>query len=321
MVTLRADAWDPSYGRGFEALEAASETAIDTGVETGWQRPLPGVADPSMPTSLVDGTMRIEMRLVASEGLLRAPGLIGSIAAGSCDVGPTSGFGRIEVRRLAVTGGDLRVPAFSLQVGGSQLSFEPISTSGSDDMVVMNALRSAMVDLEVDIATELAADASRLVIVDGPLRFTTPTEAPIVGLVKRAVRRYLPDQEEALLPRLAPGERTPLFAVGDPQAGSHRFSWYSRLTMPRPGQHELSGLVRCEVAVALGVDQARRLADLVSGNLPRLGGRPDDPRTPQNLLPIAGLENKIRHHLGDRLLVSRACNAWITRSALQGASS
>ncbi|MFP5224257.1 MAG: hypothetical protein ACLGH3_01670 [Actinomycetota bacterium] len=320
MVKLRADAWDPSYGRGFEALEEASETAVDTSVETGWDQPLPGSADPSMLTSLVDGTMRLEMRLVASEGLLRAPGLIGSVAAGSCEVGPRSGFGAIEVRRLAITGADLRVPGFDLEVGGSILSFEPVSTPGNDDLAVMNALRDAMTDLEVSVATTLASDPDRLVIVDGPLRFTTPTQAPIVGLIKRAVRRYLPDAEEALLPRLDPGQRTPLFALGDPQAGSHRYSWYSRIGIPRIGQHELSGLVRCEVAAALGLPEARRLADLVAGNLPRLGGRPDDPRTPQNLLPVSGLERKLRHHLGDRALVARACSRWITQIARQEAT-
>jgi hypothetical protein len=53
--------------------------------------------------------------------------------------------------------------------------------------------------------------------------------------------------------------------------------------------------------------QAIRLADRVSASLPRFASdRHKDPRAPQNLYPIGGLERELRHRLGDREMAIRA---------------
>jgi hypothetical protein len=53
-------------------------------------------------------------------------------------------------------------------------------------------------------------------------------------------------------------------------------------------------------------DVAVELADASAGILPRFASLPHwDPRAPQNLVPIAGLEKRLRHLLGDRVLVNR----------------
>jgi hypothetical protein len=54
----------------------------------------------------------------------------------------------------------------------------------------------------------------------------------------------------------------------------------------------------------------RSLADLSAALLPRFAssaGR--DPRAPQNLYPIGGLENALRHKMGDTLVIRRAIEA------------
>jgi hypothetical protein len=48
------------------------------------------------------------------------------------------------------------------------------------------------------------------------------------------------------------------------------------------------------------------MADLASATLPRFASMGHkDPRAPQNLVPIGGLEHRLRHLLGDRDLLYR----------------
>jgi hypothetical protein len=52
---------------------------------------------------------------------------------------------------------------------------------------------------------------------------------------------------------------------------------------------------------------AARIASRVSATLPRYASaRHKDPRAPQNLYPIGGLERDLRHRLGDKERAMRA---------------
>jgi hypothetical protein len=69
----------------------------------------------------------------------------------------------------------------------------------------------------------------------------------------------------------------------------------------------LAGVVRLETSGALDLAQVVALADVSARYLPRFASDPaHDPRAPQNLYPIGGLEARLRHLLGDPLLVRRA---------------
>jgi hypothetical protein len=49
------------------------------------------------------------------------------------------------------------------------------------------------------------------------------------------------------------------------------------------------------------------MADITAATLPRYASHEHrDTRAPQNLYPIAGLEQQLRHRLGDRELMVRA---------------
>jgi hypothetical protein len=61
----------------------------------------------------------------------------------------------------------------------------------------------------------------------------------------------------------------------------------------------------------VGLPASLQLADRVSAFLPDYAGRPADPRTPQNLAPVAGLESWLRHRMGDRAMIRRALVAWL----------
>jgi hypothetical protein len=57
----------------------------------------------------------------------------------------------------------------------------------------------------------------------------------------------------------------------------------------------------------MGVSDAARLAHVVTASLPRYASaRHKDPRAPQNLYPIGGLERELRRRLGDSDLAVRA---------------
>jgi uncharacterized protein len=69
----------------------------------------------------------------------------------------------------------------------------------------------------------------------------------------------------------------------------------------------LSGVVRCELPAAGSVAAAVARADVVSACLPRFASQAHkEPRAPQNLVPIAGLEHRLRHLLGDPIVLERA---------------
>jgi hypothetical protein len=146
-----------------------------------------------------------------------------------------------------------------------------------------------------------------LILADGNLTFLGGSSS-VVGVIKTIQRMYLSPQRAAVLERLSPGERTPLFRI---QGGSKRESYdvltcYLRLAAPRAIEHAFAGLVRLEVKASLGAQTAVALLDQAAVKVFALASHaPKDPRAPQNLLPISGLERQLRRKLGDPQLIRR----------------
>jgi len=62
--------------------------------------------------------------------------------------------------------------------------------------------------------------------------------------------------------------------------------------------------------------EAGRLANLTAFHLPAFASKPEhDPRAPQNLLPVGGLERRLRHEMGDALFIRRAIEDHLMREA------
>jgi len=71
-----------------------------------------------------------------------------------------------------------------------------------------------------------------------------------------------------------------------------------------------SGVVRLECSADLPLPEVTRLGDLTARLLPPLASVPHkDPRAPQNLVPIGGLERQLRRRLGDQHVLYRALRA------------
>jgi hypothetical protein len=173
--------------------------------------------------------------------------------------------------------------------------------SGSPDALSLG-LQAAMGELEHHVSTDVADDC--LLVVDGPLR-ERRTMSHAVGYVKTHHVAYLPAIVRDVVVTLGPGQRTPVFLIGD---SFRRWSWYVRL--PGDLSHGWAGVVRCEASPDRTVDDVGHLADCCALALPRFASEPHkDARAPQNLYPIAGLERELRRRLGDARLLYRALRA------------
>ena len=315
VLALRADPWTPDHGMGFEARLDETPASADPTVETeDWTRPFSPGEHPQTPVCFVDGVRRIEMRVLADEAGVRAPGLFGSWAVGCVRCDGRAAFGEHVVGRAVVLGGGMRATRVEIAVGAHLLVYEPAVTPGSDPDAPLIRLQEQMREQEAALASRTAAESGGLVLVDGPLKsLRDETASPVVGVVKRFTRAYLEPEHDALLALLQPGERTPLFGLAYEGHPLERYAWYTRLVTSRAMWHDHAGLVRCEVRAGVGLDEARGLADRVSGLLPRFAGRASDPRYPQNLAPVGGLETWLQHRMGDRRLIRRALTQWLTQ--------
>jgi hypothetical protein len=312
-MVLRADPWMPEYGMGFDVAIEEPHANVDPFVETGdWSSPrIPKHVSPG-PIWFVDGVRRVEMRLLADQDGRQAPGLFGSYAVGSVRCEGRAECHESVVCRAVVIGGGLRPDMLTIDCGGISLVFEPTSEPATEPHRPLWRLQELMRAEEGSLAARVAGGSDALVLADGPLNFFDPTRCPVVGVVKRFARAYLDEEQGELLPHLTTGQRTPLFALGDETNKVQRYAWYAQLTDRRPPWHDYAGIVRCEIRAGIGLDQAVLVADRVTALLPVYVGRPWDPRTPQSLAPVAGLESWLRHRLGDSRLIRRALLGWLT---------
>lgn len=304
---VRLDPWAAEYEGAIQLEDGEPTAEVDLGVEkAAWEPVSAGVAPPPRRIVFIDGVRRIEHRLLVEEPQRTVFGLLGSFAVGAAVTDGAVQIAHERLVRIACTGGGLRLERLEAHLpnGGPAIVFEPEAVAENTPVAPLQGLQSAMRRAEAALAQELS-DEVDLVFLDGPLTFLAEARRPIVGFVKRLVRAYLPPAASAILSRLEVGERTPLFLIAD--ARHPRYSWYARIAFGRAIDSSLTGVVRLEASEALGLAAVRALADASAGSLPRFASRSGyDPRAPQNLYPIGGLEATLRHRLGDHHLIRRA---------------
>lgn len=323
-MKLRLDPWDAEYGAGFSGGDDVVGEETPEGVDLEAEAPAGewGPVEPSQGAEIgevcfVDGVRRLEARLSVEHGGVYGYGAMGSGAVGAVRLdGETAVFERLIVDRLLAVGlSELPEPVKL----AAAATYRPIPANDPTADGPLQAIHNEMRKLEERLGRELAAAPERLVVADGPLTFAEPAHGNVVGYIKRVMRPYLPAAQLRVVAGLPSGARSPLFGLRSSQR-FERLSWFLRLQAPRPGDSEFAGVVRLEVAAEAGAERARALADACCALLPPLSGRRGlDARAPQNLLPIAALENRLRRQMGDQRIARRRIEAWISREAGQAA--
>ena len=312
-MRLAVEAWAPEYGASNNTASTSGEllptgAAVDVGVEVAeaaWApQAVTGVA-PAGRVRFVDGVRRVDARvwIDAEDGMPR-PGVAASYGAGvvRCEGDDA------EVETCAVRRGLFSAATELAALVTRSGAYAPRAATGETAEDLVAGVQQRMRDLEAELAAGLG-DAD-LLIVDGPLR-QQGLGPRGVGYVKTHQTAYLAPALARVVGALHAGERTPLFLT---TTSWTRYSWYVRL--PGAQAHAWSGIIRAEVSGELDPGEARRLADLVTATLPRYASTPEkDPRAPQNLHPIAELERRLRHRLGDPAVLYRALTMAATRRA------
>lgn len=309
MTRMFVDAWDPSYGSSFEGESdgpaSSSSAQVDTDVEVPsaeWA-PIdvsPAVRRPDV-VFLVDGVRRNDAGLwTAEEDGTSYAGLAASYAAGvvRCDL--ARGAAELVGARVGRGLFTASPSASDLQAGSVRYEVHRVSGTGEASKLPA-AVQAPLTALEIDISSMAREGGADLLVVDGPLRNRRQLPRTI-GYVKTQQKQYLSAALTAVVTSLKPSQRTPVFHLGTVWGG---WSWYLRL--PGASGAPWSGIVRIECSPDLTPDEAIELADISSATLPRFASSAyKDPRAPQNLVPIAGLERRLRGMLGDARVLHRA---------------
>jgi hypothetical protein len=326
-MRFSVDGWDPGYGTSSDPEEDLGESTarVDVSVEVPaaqWRAidPRPGLAQPAA-MLFVDGVRRIEARVWIDDSTPdgtsaheASAALCASYAAGVvCCCGRQAHLLRADPRRGLFT-----VAPHAADIvtwAGTYTAHRARPAAGTPlAMTLSQLLQRRLAEIEVEAAvaarSDLAGhgvpDEGDLLIVDGPLRGRQHLPRAL-GYIKSHRSSYLPPELNALVGTLGVGQRTPVFLMG---TSWDRHSWYLRL--PRTGGPPWAGVVRVECPAELAVADVVRLADLSQICLARFAStRYKDPRAPQNLYPISGLERELRRRLGDPRLLYRA----LSRSA------
>ena len=311
-ASFSVDPWDPSYGMAYgEEMDddsrpgSSAELVLDLELPPADWRPVS--ADPSLPVPgtilFLDGVRRIDARVwVHGSDPQPSPGIAASYAAGLVCLDGAARISDVAVERGLFTAA---TEARDIESRHAVYFARKAPGPGMDQLSL--ALQQHLSEAEVQLALLFRTenpDANDLLFVDGPLRGRTHLDRTI-GFIKTHHTTYLPPEQAAVVSELGPGQRTPAFTMG---TSWRRSSWYLRL--PGPAGAPWSGVVRLECSADLPVPEVTRLADLSALVLPPLASSPHkDPRAPQNLVPIGGLERELRRRLGDQPLLYRSLRA------------
>ena len=304
-MSLSWETWGTSYGTSVD-IDDGPSTDRSGDVDEEVERPADQWAaipppDPSHRADVVtfvDGVMRNDARgWLTDEAGDAHPVLAASYAAGAvrCD----------RKRGVAeVTGSLVERALLTALPDAPSIGTEParyVAHRGSRDAAehLDRDLSRLLTALELRASREAGAllRTGDLLVVDGRLRERRDLPGAL-GYVKTQHSRYLQPAGVRVVTGLPVGHRTPVFSF------SGLYSWYLRL--PGPAGSPWSGIVRIECTDQLSPAEAIALAGVSAATLPSFASSAyKDARAPQNLIPIAGLERRLRGLLGDARLLQR----------------
>lgn len=312
-MRFAVESWAPDYG-----APSSDDTLVESPADVkpfvevasvdGWApRTPPAGVGPVAGLLFVDGVRRVEAHVWISgdDGDVHQ-GICASFAAGGVLCNGSARVVGPQVRHGLFCGTPDAQPIVTRHA-----RFDLHTASKPDPRELTLLLQDEMARLEVEVARR-SHDGTELVVVDGPLRSGhdpgpngsdgSPGSVALVGYIKTHNTSYGPPIVRETVARLGAGERTPLMLIGGRRP---KLSWYLRL--PCDVAHGWSGVVRLEALARHPVDEVVSFADRLCRTLPTFASAPQkDPRAPQNLYPVGGLERELRRRLGDPHLHFRA---------------
>ena len=270
-------------------------------------KPIPAPAPgPRAHIAIVDGIRREEGFGAETGSGSPRDAMFGSWAVGAVELGP--GYCSILRDRIrdggvyAVAGEDGHTQEVRFADVARPRVYEHAATANPGRSALVGVLQQRMLNEEYGLLRELIEDLPRetLVIHDGDLR----GGGAGVGFVKNYGPGILDDEHGAILDLIGePGERTPPFLLGTGRSAV--LAWYLCLSR-HPRRLPRARLVRMEIAASAGPEEAERIAEICARDLPPLAPDPwRDSRAPQNLRPVAALEDALRQRLGSAAWLGR----------------
>jgi len=340
-VKLKLDPWASEYNTAYFAEKVATETDVnsDLFIETKDWQPISNERDISLfpyeRLIFIDGSRRIEARiLLEDEDKQVAFGALASFAVGAVDCCPIqsraaefvdlSAIAVEAVNRVCVVGRGQQQPDFKIEPRLSHqfgsLEYKTITTVEQDADAVVRKLQETMLEHEHKLAANLEANFDNaLIISDGPRPYMgkVPVES-VIGYVKTIHKISISEKELEVVRALKQAERSPLYVIGGDDKNKQIFEWFLRLRDPNPWLYTLAGMVRLQAYAGPNLEQrlqkVRVLADYLAMLLPKFASKQhQDPRAPQQLLPVRGLEAELRRKMGNSQIIRRRITEYLSR--------
>jgi hypothetical protein len=338
-MNLRLDPWAAEYNTAYYAEVANREddqVSLDTALEhpaDAWQ-PVRDAPPETLWTDVffLDGSRRVEERVLLEQDRRQlAFGAMGTYAVGAVSCcshfsRPATFVGDMRVKRVcALSSGYDRVndPApleltalAPFQLG--HLRYDIIPTEETDADAVVRKLQQEMLEAEKALAGNLAdTHEHALIIVDGR-RSLVSRERNLVGYVKTIHDIKINRAQLDVVQKLEQGERSPIYLVNPGRSEQQYFEWFLRLRDPRPWLYSLAGMVRLQAYAGSEAEQylgdTINLANWLSATLPKLASRQhQDPRAPQQLLPVRALEAELRRRMGHPAVLRRRITRFLSQ--------
>ena len=341
-MQLRLDPWAAEYNTAYFAEEMTPDetTHVDPHVEVDvWHpvtpKPIDGLYNDLFFT---DGSRRLEARvLLEDERKQVAFGAIGTFGIGvvsccskhsrkACFVDLEREVNVRGVRRICTLSGGHSLASFDIisalkgQLG--QLNYTVVSTEERDADAVVRRIQFEMLNAERALASSLTdCFPEGLILTDGP-RPRIGNVPNVIGYVKTLHALPLDDDQLDVVRRLEEGQRSPLYLVSSRDQSQKTFEWFLRLRDPRPWLYSFAGVVRLQAYAGSHpeetLERTCHLADWLSTLLPRFATRQhQDPRAPQQLLPVRALEAELGRRMGNAQIIRRRIAQYISQQQVK----
>lgn len=332
-MRLRYDPWMVEYNSAFMADDAPDRRKVMSDIETSDWWPITPLAQDALYETLLftDGSRRVEARvLLEDERRQVAFGALGSFAIGSvscCAMGSRQAqfmdlgsFGVTPVQRVCTLSSGYELAHFELvspfvnYLGRLEYTVKPSSETDPD--AVVRQLQTEMLAYERLLAARLADSYPEALIITDGQRPAVGALPNVVGYLKTIHALPLSDTQLAVVRQLEAGQRSPLYLIDSGDKNSQKFEWFLRLRDPRPWLYSFAGMVRLQAHAGSDpvarLSEVQALADWLATLLPRFSTRQhQDPRAPQQLLPIRALEPQLRRQMGDVQLIRRRIMSYL----------